>query len=89
MANQSPRRFSPYGDGFLIAIVIDPPLLHFSQTLRINIVDDEAYEKNKMFWVEMDEPRLLEMSRRKGGGVVYTYRQIACRQPPTQSSTFC
>uniref|UniRef100_A0A3Q2XKY7 Solute carrier family 8 member 1a n=1 Tax=Hippocampus comes TaxID=109280 RepID=A0A3Q2XKY7_HIPCM len=39
------------------------------QTLRINIVDDEAYEKNKKFWVEMDEPRLLEMSRRKGGGV--------------------
>ncbi|XP_077380071.1 sodium/calcium exchanger 1-like isoform X4 [Festucalex cinctus] len=38
------------------------------KTLRINIIDDEEYEKNKTFWVEMDEPRLLEMSRRKGGG---------------------
>ncbi|XP_077380089.1 sodium/calcium exchanger 1-like isoform X22 [Festucalex cinctus] len=32
------------------------------KTLRINIIDDEEYEKNKTFWVEMDEPRLLEMS---------------------------
>ncbi|XP_051939899.1 sodium/calcium exchanger 1-like isoform X2 [Hippocampus zosterae] len=41
------------------------------QTLRINIVDDEMYEKNKTFWVEMDEPRLLEMSCGKGKDPVY------------------
>ncbi|XP_077426891.1 sodium/calcium exchanger 1-like isoform X3 [Vanacampus margaritifer] len=35
------------------------------KTLRINIIDDEEYEKNKRFWVAMDEPRMLEMSRRK------------------------
>ncbi|XP_061685313.1 sodium/calcium exchanger 1-like isoform X2 [Syngnathoides biaculeatus] len=37
------------------------------KTLHINIIDDEEYEKNKSFFVQMDEPRLLEMSQRKGG----------------------
>ncbi|XP_019720903.1 LOW QUALITY PROTEIN: sodium/calcium exchanger 1-like [Hippocampus comes] len=58
------------------------------QTLRINIVDDEAYEKNKKFWVEMDEPRLLEMSRRKavllqdaGGGFLLTDKPLFGKEP--------
>nr|XP_061792107.1 sodium/calcium exchanger 1-like [Nerophis lumbriciformis] len=35
------------------------------KVLRVNIIDDEEYDKNKDFWVEMYEPRLLEMSREK------------------------
>uniref|UniRef100_A0A8D0D2G8 Solute carrier family 8 member 1a n=1 Tax=Sander lucioperca TaxID=283035 RepID=A0A8D0D2G8_SANLU len=36
-----------------------------SKTIHINIIDDEEYEKNKNFFLEMGEPRLLEMSERK------------------------
>ncbi|KAM9362919.1 sodium/calcium exchanger 1a isoform 1-T1 [Symphorus nematophorus] len=38
------------------------------KTIQINIIDDEEYEKNKNFFLEIGEPRLLEMSERKGGG---------------------
>ncbi|KAG7217747.1 hypothetical protein INR49_020934 [Caranx melampygus] len=41
----------------------------FLKSVQINIIDDEEYEKNKNFFVELGEPRLLEMSERKGGGV--------------------
>nr|XP_057927776.1 sodium/calcium exchanger 1-like isoform X16 [Doryrhamphus excisus] len=37
------------------------------KTLCINIVDDEQYEKNKNFFLELGQPLLLEMSERKGG----------------------
>ncbi|XP_056135823.1 sodium/calcium exchanger 1a isoform X5 [Lampris incognitus] len=37
------------------------------KTIQINVIDDEEYEKNKNFFLEMGEPRLLEMSHRKGG----------------------
>lgn len=43
----------------------------FSKTIRINIIDDEEYEKNKNFFLEMGEPLLLEMSERKGGGITF------------------
>ncbi|KAG7254518.1 hypothetical protein CRUP_036243 [Coryphaenoides rupestris] len=36
------------------------------KTIQINIVDDEEYEKNKNLFLEVGEPRLLEMSGRKG-----------------------
>ncbi|XP_037545565.1 sodium/calcium exchanger 1 isoform X7 [Nematolebias whitei] len=36
--------------------------------IRIKIIDDEEYEKNKNFFLEISEPQLLEMSERKGGG---------------------
>ncbi|KAM6972207.1 sodium/calcium exchanger 1a isoform 5-T5 [Aplochiton taeniatus] len=36
------------------------------QTIQIKIIDDEEYEKNKDFFLELGEPRLLEMSERKG-----------------------
>nr|XP_057927188.1 sodium/calcium exchanger 1-like isoform X9 [Doryrhamphus excisus] len=36
------------------------------KTLCINIVDDEQYEKNKNFFLELGQPLLLEMSERKG-----------------------
>ncbi|XP_073322536.1 sodium/calcium exchanger 1a isoform X14 [Pagrus major] len=38
------------------------------KNIQINIIDDEEYEKNKNFFLEIGEPRLLEMSERKGGG---------------------
>lgn len=38
----------------------------FSKTIQVNIIDDEEYEKNKNFFIELGEPRLLEMSERKG-----------------------
>lgn len=56
------------------------PLLCFSKTIRINIIDDEEYEKNKNFFLEIGEPRLLEMSERKGGGVAFLFLT-----PPTNN----
>ncbi|XP_050979292.1 sodium/calcium exchanger 1a isoform X5 [Labeo rohita] len=49
-----------------------------SKTIQINIIDDEEYEKNKNFFLEMGEPQLVEMSERKAmllheyGGFVKT-----------------
>lgn len=34
------------------------------------MIDDEEYEKNKTFYLEIGEPRLVEMSEKKGGGRV-------------------
>lgn len=39
----------------------------FSKTIQINIIDDEEYEKNKNFFLDIGEPQLVEMSERKGG----------------------
>ncbi|MCJ8747626.1 hypothetical protein PDJAM_G00155760 [Pangasius djambal] len=36
-----------------------------SKSVQINIIDDEEYEKNKNFFMEIGEPRLVEMSERK------------------------
>ncbi|XP_062282873.1 sodium/calcium exchanger 1-like [Scomber scombrus] len=52
------------------------------KTFQVNIIDDEEYEKNKNFFIEMGEPRLLEMSERKAlllqesGGFVKTGRDV-------------
>ncbi|XP_047221827.1 sodium/calcium exchanger 1-like isoform X3 [Girardinichthys multiradiatus] len=52
------------------------------KTIRINIVDDEEYEKNKKFFLEIGKPQLLEMSERKAvllqevGGFIQTGRDI-------------
>ncbi|XP_061626964.1 sodium/calcium exchanger 1-like isoform X6 [Phyllopteryx taeniolatus] len=66
------------------------------KTLQINIIDDEEYEKNKSFLVQMDEPRLLEMSQRKAvllrevGGFMRTgkdvYRKLQPQEQPNPSS---
>uniref|UniRef100_A0A4W6E5R5 Solute carrier family 8 member 1a n=1 Tax=Lates calcarifer TaxID=8187 RepID=A0A4W6E5R5_LATCA len=60
------------------------------KTIQINIVDDEEYEKNKNFFLEIGEPRLLEMSERKGGDKqLYgkdVYRKVQGRDHPTPSS---
>ncbi|XP_054483488.1 LOW QUALITY PROTEIN: sodium/calcium exchanger 1-like, partial [Anoplopoma fimbria] len=69
------------------------------KTIQINIIDDEEYEKNKNFFLEMGEPQLLEMSERKAvllqevGGFVKTgrdvYRKVQGRDhpPPPPLST--
>ncbi|XP_038816747.1 sodium/calcium exchanger 1-like [Salvelinus namaycush] len=36
--------------------------------IKVRIVDDEEYEKNKTFYLEMGEPRLMETNDSKGGG---------------------
>uniref|UniRef100_A0A4W4EQD9 Calx-beta domain-containing protein n=1 Tax=Electrophorus electricus TaxID=8005 RepID=A0A4W4EQD9_ELEEL len=36
-----------------------------SKSIEINIIDDEEYEKNKNFFLEIGEPRMVEMSERK------------------------
>ncbi|MBN3312804.1 NAC1 protein, partial [Atractosteus spatula] len=38
------------------------------KTIKVKVIDDEEYEKNKNFFVEIGEPRLVEMSEKKGGG---------------------
>ncbi|XP_033000892.1 sodium/calcium exchanger 1 isoform X3 [Lacerta agilis] len=37
------------------------------KVVSIKVIDDEEYEKNKTFYVEIGEPRLVEMSEKKGG----------------------
>lgn len=38
-----------------------------SKRAQIKIIDDEKYEKNKNFFIEMMEPRMVNMSSQKGG----------------------
>ncbi|XP_039530105.1 sodium/calcium exchanger 1a isoform X1 [Pimephales promelas] len=53
-----------------------------SKTIEINIIDDEEYEKNKNFFLEIGEPQMVEMSARKAmllhecGGFVKTDKQL-------------
>ncbi|XP_037545556.1 sodium/calcium exchanger 1 isoform X1 [Nematolebias whitei] len=64
--------------------------------IRIKIIDDEEYEKNKNFFLEISEPQLLEMSERKAlllqevGGFVRTgkdvYRKVQGRDRPAPSA---
>ncbi|XP_073322435.1 sodium/calcium exchanger 1a isoform X2 [Pagrus major] len=66
------------------------------KNIQINIIDDEEYEKNKNFFLEIGEPRLLEMSERKAvllqevGGFVKTgrdiYRKVQGRDHPLPST---
>ncbi|XP_026179765.1 sodium/calcium exchanger 1-like isoform X2 [Mastacembelus armatus] len=66
------------------------------KTIQINIIDDEEYEKNKNFFLEIGEPQLLEMSERKAvllqevGGFIKTgrdiYRKVQGRDHPAPSS---
>ncbi|NXY08327.1 NAC1 protein, partial [Pteruthius melanotis] len=39
------------------------------KTISIKVIDDEEYEKNKTFYLEIGEPRLVEMSEKKGRAV--------------------
>lgn len=38
----------------------------FSKTIQVKIIDDEEYEKNKNFYLELAEPRMVDMSLQKG-----------------------
>uniref|UniRef100_A0A8C1GT18 Solute carrier family 8 member 1a n=1 Tax=Cyprinus carpio TaxID=7962 RepID=A0A8C1GT18_CYPCA len=61
-----------------------------SKTIQINIIDDEEYEKNKNFFLEIGEPQLVEMSERKAmllhecGRDVY--RKVQGRDKPIPST---
>ncbi|XP_036026401.1 sodium/calcium exchanger 1 [Onychomys torridus] len=35
------------------------------KTIAVKVIDDEEYEKNKTFFIEIGEPRLVEMSEKK------------------------
>lgn len=37
-----------------------------SKTIHIKVIDDEAYEKNKNYFIELMGPRMVEMSFQKG-----------------------
>lgn len=37
-----------------------------SKLIRVKIIDDEEYEKNKNFFLELAEPRMVDMSLQKG-----------------------
>ncbi|NWY19432.1 NAC1 protein, partial [Aphelocoma coerulescens] len=39
------------------------------KTISIKVIDDEEYEKNKTFYLEIGEPRLVEMSEKKACAV--------------------
>uniref|UniRef100_A0A6Q2Y156 Calx-beta domain-containing protein n=1 Tax=Esox lucius TaxID=8010 RepID=A0A6Q2Y156_ESOLU len=66
------------------------------KTIQINIIDDEEYEKNKNFFLEMGEPRMVEMSERKGGVIPFlggfmktgrdVYRKVQSRDNPVPST---
>lgn len=43
-----------------------PPLS--SKTVKVRIIDDEEYEKNKSFFLEIGEPQLVETNEKRGGG---------------------
>lgn len=55
--------FSP---PFLSIFPCPPLLLLLSKTIKVKIIDDEEYEKNKTFYIEIGEPRLVESNDTKG-----------------------
>ncbi|CAJ1054135.1 sodium/calcium exchanger 1a isoform X1 [Xyrichtys novacula] len=62
-----------------------------SKTIQINIIDDEEYEKNKNFFIEIGEPKLLEMSGRKVESLFTCsgrdiYRKVQGRDNPVPST---
>ncbi|XP_071996825.1 sodium/calcium exchanger 1 isoform X2 [Engystomops pustulosus] len=64
------------------------------KTISVKIIDDEEYEKNKTFFLEIGEPRLVEMSEKKGdftitGKVLFgkpVYRKVHFRDHPLPST---
>nr|XP_035933243.1 sodium/calcium exchanger 1 isoform X7 [Halichoerus grypus] len=76
-------------------------LLCFSKTISVKVIDDEEYEKNKTFFLEIGEPRLVEMSEKKAlllnelGGFTITgkylygqpvFRKVHAREHPIPST---
>ncbi|XP_072265581.1 sodium/calcium exchanger 1 isoform X2 [Pyxicephalus adspersus] len=66
------------------------------KTISVKIIDDEEYEKNKTFYLEIGEPRLVEMSEKKAlllnelGDFTITgkpvYRKVHFRDHPLPSA---
>ncbi len=44
-----------------------------SKTIQVKIIDDEEYEKNKNFYLELAEPRMVDMSLQKGKTHTHTH----------------
>nr|XP_038967809.1 sodium/calcium exchanger 1 isoform X15 [Rattus norvegicus] len=56
------------------------------KTISVKVIDDEEYEKNKTFFIEIGEPRLVEMSEKKGGFTLTgkkMYEEYDDKQPLT------
>ncbi|XP_032821007.1 sodium/calcium exchanger 1-like isoform X2 [Petromyzon marinus] len=53
-----------------------------TKTIEIRVIDDEEYEKNKNFFLELGEPRLMDMSERKDGpeGLLLTKEEEEARR---------
>ncbi|XP_074983427.1 sodium/calcium exchanger 1 isoform X2 [Caretta caretta] len=64
------------------------------KTISVKIIDDEEYEKNKTFYLEIGEPRLVEMSEKKGGFTITgkllngkpVFRKVHAREHPIPST---
>ncbi|KAL1765457.1 sodium/calcium exchanger 1 isoform X1, partial [Sigmodon hispidus] len=72
------------------------------KTIAVKVIDDEEYEKNKTFFIELGEPRLVEMSEKKAlllndlGGFTVTeaadlysqpvFRKVHARDHPLPST---
>uniref|UniRef100_A0A670KD80 Solute carrier family 8 member A1 n=1 Tax=Podarcis muralis TaxID=64176 RepID=A0A670KD80_PODMU len=59
------------------------------KVVSIKVIDDEEYEKNKTFYVEIGEPRLVEMSEKKGGFTITgkpVFRKVHPRDHPFPST---
>nr|XP_032640331.1 sodium/calcium exchanger 1 isoform X3 [Chelonoidis abingdonii] len=59
------------------------------KTISVKIIDDEEYEKNKTFYLEIGEPRLVEMSEKKGGFTITgkpVFRKVHARDHPVPST---
>ncbi|XP_063774138.1 sodium/calcium exchanger 1 isoform X5 [Pseudophryne corroboree] len=57
--------------------------------ISVKIIDDEEYEKNKTFFLEIGEPRLVEMSEKKGDFTITgkpVYRKVQSRDHPMPST---
>ncbi|XP_065259202.1 sodium/calcium exchanger 3 isoform X2 [Emys orbicularis] len=42
------------------------------KTVHIKVIDDEEYEKNKTFFIELMSPRMVDMSLQKGGLTLFS-----------------
>uniref|UniRef100_A0AAY4AMM2 J domain-containing protein n=1 Tax=Denticeps clupeoides TaxID=299321 RepID=A0AAY4AMM2_9TELE len=49
------------------------------KTIKINIIDDEEYEKNKNFFLEIGDPQIVEMSERKAVLLHECGKMFLCR----------
>ena len=58
----------PFPPSFLSFFSFPFPLflLLSSKTIKVRVIDDEEYEKNKTFYIEIGEPRLMESNDTKG-----------------------